>query len=120
MLLAQVDPVVSSSAGAFAEKFGFPALLVIVLLFVLWKLNQGNREEREKRDDRDEKREDLRRAERKEDREAHISALGKHTEVVAQLGASITRVEQKVDNLDRDFLDLKGRVRKFDPSKTDP
>jgi hypothetical protein len=120
MLLAQVDPVVTSSAGAFAEKFGFPALLVLVLMFALWKMNQGNREEREKRDDRDEKREDLRRAERKEDREAHLGALGKQTEVIQQLGASLGRVEQKVDNLDRDLFDLKGRVRKFDPTKTDP
>jgi hypothetical protein len=109
MLLAQVDPVVTSSAGAFAEKFGFPALLVIVLLVGLWKLLSSSRDEREKRDERDEVREVARRAERKEDREAHLSALGKHTDALTVLGAGFVRLEQKVDNLDRDVSSLKSK-----------
>lgn len=107
MFLAQVDPVVTSSAGAFAEKFGFPALLVIVLLLGFWKMLSSHRDEREKRDLLDEKREDGRRVERREDREAHLSALGKHTDALTVLGAGFVRLEQKVDNLDRDVTELK-------------
>jgi Holliday junction resolvase len=103
MLQAQVDPVQVSSLGAFAEKFGFPALLVVVLLFGMWKLFQAAREERKEMLDSS-------KAERKEDRDAHLGALGKHTEVVAQLGAGLTRLETKVDNLDRDVTSLKTRT----------
>jgi hypothetical protein len=108
MLPAQVD-VTASGLSDFAGKFGFPALLVIILLVGIYKMLASAKDEREKRDDRDEARELGRRAERKEDREAHLTALGKHTEVIAQLGAGMVRLEQKVDNLDRDVTDLKTR-----------
>lgn len=106
------------AAAGFAEKFGFPALLVVMLLIGAYFLLKWQRDEREKRDDkeskeretrddRDEKREEARRQERKEDREAHLGALGKHTEALTVLGAGFVRLEQKVDNLDRDVTDLK-------------
>lgn len=97
------------AAQSFAEKFGFPALLVVILLLGIYFLLKSARDEREKRDERDEKREEERRAERKEDREAHLSALGKHTEAITLLGAGMVRLEAKVDNLDRDVTDLKSK-----------
>lgn len=110
MMLAQVEGVTTSGLMAFGEKFGFPALLVVALLVGIWKLFLSAKEEREKRDARDEVREEARRVERKEDREAHLGALGKHTDVIAQLGVGLTRLEQKVDNLDRDVAGLKTRA----------
>jgi hypothetical protein len=115
-----MDPTQVSSIGSFAEKFGFPALLVLVLLYGLYKMNEAHRKERETRDDRDEKREVERRAERKESMDAHLGALGKQTEVISTLGTGLVRLETKVDTLGRDVGTLKGRVKKFDPEDTDP
>jgi hypothetical protein len=115
-----MDPMQVSSLGSFAEKFGFSALLVLVLLFGLWKLDQANRAERKERDTRDEEREKERRVERRETMDAHLGALGKHTEAVTQLGAGMVRLETKVDTLGRDVGVLKNRVKKFDPGDTDP
>jgi hypothetical protein len=103
MVLAQAEQVTTSGLTAFGEKFGFPALLVVILLLGIWKLFQSSREERKEMLDSS-------KAERKEDREAHLGALGKHTEVVAQLGAGLTRLENKVDNLDRDVASMKTRA----------
>jgi hypothetical protein len=126
-----MDPTQVSSLGSFAEKFGFSAMLVLVLLYGIYKMNEAHRKEREMRDEailkeretrdeRDEKREAERRAERKESMDAHLGALGKQTEVISTLGTSLVRLETKVDTLGRDVGTLKGRVKKFDPEDTDP
>lgn len=101
--------VTGAGLSDFAGKFGFPALLVLVLLYGLYKLLDSSKQERLTRDERDVVREGERRAERKEDREAHLNALGKHTEAITLLGAGMVRLEAKVDNLDRDVTDLKSK-----------
>jgi hypothetical protein len=105
-----MDPVVTSTAGAFADKFGFPALLVLVLLVGLWKMLSSHRDEREKRDERDEKREEARRVEREVDRKAHLDALGRHTDALTVLGTGFVRLEAKVDEVSRDVDGLKAKV----------
>lgn len=99
MLFAQVEPVAVSGIMDFAGKFGFPALLVLVLLWGLWKMLDTARAEREKREDRDEKREEARRIEREADREAHVTALTGNTAALHTLGLAVIETGLKVDSL---------------------
>jgi hypothetical protein len=93
MILAQgVEQVTTSGLSDFAGKFGFPALLVLVLLFGIYKMLNAAQVEREKRDDRDEKREQDRRLEREADRKAHVDALQANTN-------ALINVASKVDSL---------------------
>lgn len=98
MLLAQTD-VATSGLTDFAGKFGFPALLVLVLLYGISKMLDNAKAEREKRDDRDEKREEARRIEREADRTAHVNALASHTATLGTLGAAVVETGHKVDSL---------------------
>lgn len=99
MLLAQAEPVATSGLMDFAGKFGFPALLVLVLLYGIYKMLDAARTEREKREERDEKREDARRAEREADRTAHVNALASHTVSLNTLGGVVIETGHKVDSL---------------------
>ena len=98
-LVAQVEPVATSGLADFAGKFGFPALLVIILLYGIYKMMQAAQAERDKREDRDEKREEARRTEREADRKAHVDALAAHTATLNTLGQAILETGRKVDDL---------------------
>lgn len=109
-LLAQSDPTSVASIGDFAGKFGFPALLVMVLLYGGYKIIERRDAAQEKRDaadtlaraaaqERDDLREKERREEREADRAAHVAALSQNTASVGNLGTIVSRVEQKVDTL---------------------
>jgi hypothetical protein len=100
MLLAQAEPTVAASGIMdFAGKFGFPALLVLVLLYGIYKMLDAAKTEREKRDDRDEKREEARRVEREADRKAHVDALTANTASLNTLGIAVVETGHKVDSL---------------------
>lgn len=99
MILAQVETASVGGISDFAGKFGFPALLVMVLLYGIYKLLERATTERKERDEREDKKEEARRAEREADRAAHISALGQNTASLGSLGAIVQRVENKVDAL---------------------
>jgi predicted protein tyrosine phosphatase len=98
MLLAQAD-VTASGLTDFAGKFGFPALLVIVLLLGIYKMLAAATTEREKRDDRDEKREEARRVEREADRKAHVDALMANTATLGTLVEKVADTGRKVEAL---------------------
>jgi flagellar biosynthesis/type III secretory pathway M-ring protein FliF/YscJ len=100
MILAQVDVSATGAVSDFAGKFGFPALLVVILLYGLWKMLESNKTERQTRDDRDEKREEARRVEREADRAAHIAALKAHGERLEAHTASLNTVGEAVRGFD--------------------
>lgn len=110
MHLAQIDTTASSFVGDFAGKFGFPALLVLVLLFGIYRMQErassareakdkADAEERAAREARDDKREAERRSEREADRVAHVNALAQHTATLNTLGQAVLETGRKVDTL---------------------
>jgi predicted RNase H-like nuclease (RuvC/YqgF family) len=105
-----LDPTQVSSIGSFAEKFGFQALLVIVLLVGIWKMLESHKAEREKRDDRDEEREKERRLEREADRTAHVSALAQNTAAVNTLGTAFSKLDDKLDRLHDTLAELRQKT----------
>lgn len=93
-----MDPTTAtSSIGSFAEKFGFPALLVLVLLYGIYLMQMRADKKQEQRDADDKQREKDRRDEREADRKAHVEALGQNTSALGNLGSIVQRVESKVD-----------------------
>lgn len=99
-LLAQADPTnISGMAGDFAGKFGFPALLVMVLLYGIYKMQQRADTKQDKREESDAQREKERRDEREADRKAHVEALGAHTAALGNLGTLVSGIDRKLDTL---------------------
>lgn len=106
LLLAQTTPIDTSSMGAigdFAGKFGFPALLVLVLLYGIYLMQQRADKKQDTRDQQDIDREKARREEREADRAAHIQALAQNTSALSGLGekmdALLSRTEQNIVRL---------------------
>ena len=106
MMLAQAPVDISSLGGVgdFIGKYGFPALLVLVLLYGIWKMLEAAKDERDKHDVKDEAREVTRRVERETDREAHLAALDKQGARLDQNTSTLNMLTQTVDRL----LDRKG------------
>jgi predicted RNase H-like nuclease (RuvC/YqgF family) len=105
-----MDVTQVTTLGSFAEKFGFPALLVLTLMFGIWQMLKMHRDERDKREDRDEQRELARRSEREADRKAHVESLYANTQAlgihltairddVGKLDDKVERIDDKVDTL---------------------
>lgn len=106
LLLSQAAPVDTSSVGAigdFAGKFGFPALLVLVLLYGIYLMQKRADDKQDKRDALDIEREKARREEREADRNAHVQALAQNTSALSGLGEKmdtlLTRTEQNIVRL---------------------
>lgn len=100
-LLAQT-PVDATNIGGisdFAQKFGFSALLVLVLLYGIYLMQKRADAKQDARDLQDIEREKDRRSERETDRTAHVQALGQNTAALGTLGQVVTSVERKVDSL---------------------
>lgn len=83
----------------FIAKVGFPAALVLVLIYGVWKLMERADKKQDQRDASDVEREKDRRLEREADRAAHVNALAQNTAVLGNLGTVIQRVEAKVDGI---------------------
>lgn len=98
-LLAQADPTSFSSIGDFAGKFGFPALLVMVLLWGIYKMQSRADDKQDKREAADAQREKERREEREADRAAHVTALATHTVAINGLSGTVAQLGQKVEAL---------------------
>lgn len=102
-----MDPVTATSTiGDIGSKFGFPALLVLVLLWGIYKMQERADSARDKRDALDSQREEQRRAEREADRAAHIAALEKHgerlesnTQALGTLGQAVAQQGLRLDRI---------------------
>lgn len=96
-----MDPAVSGigTISSFGEHFGFPALLVVALLYGINRMLEQAREERAFREQLDRDLEKERRAEREIDRAAHLGALEKlgtrfntYTEIISANGEKLSRI----------------------------
>lgn len=98
-----VETATTGAVSDFAGKFGFPALLVIILLYGIYRMMESNKDERQKRDDRDEKREEARRIEREADRAAHLAALEVHGKRLEAHTATLNTLGETVRSFDDKF-----------------